>query len=161
MGLIREQVEDDETLTGPCESLEAKDRVRGRTKVAIDIELFVVEPVLVLPEEIFDGREVNPRKVPVKEVPVHEDAHPLFKLGVVFIDHTGLFEVLLLRVENFAVVLAAGELIDDGVEIFLVHQGDSARGFGASFLRFRPSRISFRKRSNSIRESCGPGQASG
>ena len=81
-----------------------------------------VKRVLVLAEVIFDRRQIDARKIPVEEIPVHEDAHPLLELGVVLVDDAGFVEVLLLGVVDLAVVLAGGELFDDGLEILLVHR---------------------------------------
>ena len=90
-------------------------------EVPIDVELLAGEPILVLAEIVLERRKIDTGQIAVKEVPVHENAHALLELRVLFVDDAGFVKVLLLGIVNLAVILADSELFDDWIEVFLVH----------------------------------------
>lgn len=73
----------------------------------------------MLPDEVPDGGEVHSRKIPVEQVPIHEQIHSLLEFGIVIMNHSGPFKELLLGAEDFRVVFAGGELADHGLELGL------------------------------------------
>ena len=119
----------------PRASAEAEDRVDRRAEIPVNRELLRSEAFLVLPEKEFDRREIDAGKIPLEDIPVHEDRHPLVVLGIVLVDDSRFFEELLLRGENLAVILARREFFDDRVEVTL----DRGREGGTRGSAHRPS----------------------
>lgn len=119
--LVGEEIGDDQALFVPSPALEAEERVCGLAEIPEDIEFLVGKSIFVAAEPVLDRWQVDTRQVPVKKVPVHEDRHPLFELDVIFVNDARLFKILLLGIENLAVVFAGGEFFDDGLKVTLVH----------------------------------------
>ena len=118
---VGKKIGDYQAFFVPGPALEPEERMSGLAEIPEDIELLVGEPVLVSAEPVLDGGEIDPRQVSVKKIPVHEDRHSLFELDVIFVNDARLLKILLLGVEDLAVVLACGEFFDDGLKVTLVH----------------------------------------
>lgn len=90
-------------------------------EIFVDIDLIPSKAVFVFPKIVLDRRQVDAWQVAIKEVPVHKNTHSLFKLGIVFVNDSGLFKVLLFGLIHLAVVFGRCELFDDRFKVFLVH----------------------------------------
>lgn len=125
-GFVGKEILNDHALSVPGEALEAKHGVDRGAEVPIDVDLFAGKSLFVLTEVIFDRREID-WQISIEDVPIHEDAHPLFEFLVVLIDDAGFVEVFLLGVVDLAVVLACGEFFYDRFKVLLVHSDSMKR----------------------------------
>ena len=91
----------------------------GLGKVFEDLFFFGIHGDLMLTDVVSDRRHAQAWYIPIKQVPIHEQAHPLLKFGIIIMDSAVLIKEFLLGLECFRIEFTSCVSVHQKIEFGL------------------------------------------